>query len=323
MTLCSFLRSGIWDRHMVGHEPERQGHEFVAFPSFMLFKAHAPSLNMEKNKLPYCRAIRHPTKKHHHISHSARLLAKLCETLSQSVFNHALVCPVTDQRSRFCCWAVAGKGSTGQLQGFLVQSFNGMHLCAIKPQLQENLKKPQCKTEDIKISKRPETRHEKAWKCIIQACLTKNRTDPLDTVVPCCSLVRSNHYLSNQPSWTCCWAFPHVNQRFLGTTNTRRTGPRPMGTKASRPMAPDTKCPLIWSIEIHCDPFFLSFIHALLILLCVNFCLVLPKNFAVKYRSLPRPEWSGESIRCRRTMPTIWIKDDQRQQNSRTLRVAF
>ena len=57
----------------------------------------------------------------------------------------------------------------------------------------------------------------------------------------------------------------------------------------------------LWSI-------FLSFIHALLILLCVNFCLVLPKNFAVKYRSLPWPEWSGESIRCRRTMPTIWIK---------------
>ena len=104
--------------------------------------------------------------------------------------------------------------------------------------------------------------------------------------------------------------FPHVNQWFLGTTNTRRTGPRPMGTKASRPMTPDTKCPLIWSIEIHCDPFFLSFIHALLILLqyARYFCLVLPKTFAVKYRSLPWPEWSGESIRCRRTMPTIWIK---------------
>ena len=94
------------------------------------------------------------------------------------------------------------------------EGFNGT-TSTIKPQLQENLKKPQGKTEDLKSSKRPETRHEEAWKCSIQACLTQkqNWSFGLSHVM---SLVRSNHYLSNQPSWTCCWAFPTSTSGFLG-----------------------------------------------------------------------------------------------------------
>ncbi len=70
-------------------------------------------------------------------------------------------------------------------------------------------------------SSRHETTNWKSTPHRIQACLTKNRyyslrSDPLGCrVVPCCSLIWSNHYLRNRPSWTCCWDFPTSTSDFL------------------------------------------------------------------------------------------------------------
>ena len=97
------------------------------------------------------------------------------------------------------------------------------------------------------------------------------------------------------------------------STNTCRTGPRPMGTKASRPITPDIKCPIYnWSFEIHWDPFFLVFHSCPFVFIIYALWFPrLPKNFAVKHWNLRA--WMKWWVN---TLPSHNAHNlDQRQQN--------